>query len=71
MGVQGHFVELVTSTECDKGWVVVRTQGSKCTAGRESSRYRPRETRESLVALGSSSSIWRDHGGEFGKKGER
>lgn len=60
MGVPGHFLKLVTPTVSDKGQVVVRAQGSKCIASYGGSRYRSREARESVVALGNPSSIWQD-----------
>lgn len=59
MGVQGHFLELVTPTVSDKGQVV-RAQSTKRIASYGSSRYRSREARESVVALGNPSSIWQD-----------
>lgn len=33
MGVQGHFLEVVTPTEGDGGWVTFRAQGAECIAG--------------------------------------
>lgn len=70
VGVQAHFLEVVTSTVHDKGWVIVGAQGSKCIAGHRNSQGRSTETKGSLAALGNQSSIWQDHGIGQGSNGD-